>query len=82
MAKTLFFGKDLFLSYNTFVKKLTTVEAAEILGISRVRVFQLIKSGKLPAEKVGRDLFIKEKDLELVKERKAGRPPKVKKEKK
>jgi excisionase family DNA binding protein len=76
MAKTLFFGKGLFLSYNAFVKKLTTVEAAEILGISRVRVFQLIQSERLPAEKVGRDWIIKEKDLELVKERKVGRPRK------
>lgn len=70
------------MSYNAFVKNLTTVEVAEILGISRVRVFQLIRSEKLPAEKIGRDWLIKEKDLDLVKVRKAGRPPKEKKENK
>lgn len=57
-------------------KKLTTKEAANILGISDARVRQLVLSGKLPAQKFGRDLQIDEKDLEKVKERKAGRPKK------
>jgi excisionase family DNA binding protein len=41
----------------------STTEAAKILGISRVAVFQQIKSGRLPAEKVGRNYLIKREDL-------------------
>lgn len=55
-----------------------TKEASEKLGISQQRVQALIKSGKLPAEKVGRDWLINEADLEKVSERKAGRPAKAK----
>jgi excisionase family DNA binding protein len=57
-------------------KKLTTNEAAQVLGISTARVRQLVLSGKLPAEKFGRDLMIDEVDLEAVKDRKPGRPSK------
>jgi excisionase family DNA binding protein len=62
-------------------KKLTTKEAAQILGVSDARVRQLVLSGKLPAEKFGRDLMIDEADLEAVKERKPGRPSKSNKTK-
>jgi excisionase family DNA binding protein len=55
-----------------------TKEASERLGISQQRVQALIKSGQLPAEKVGRDWLIKDDDLALVSERKAGRPRKTK----
>lgn len=55
-----------------------TKEASERLEISQKRVQALIKNGQLPAEKVGRDWLIKESDLELVKERKVGRPKKKK----
>lgn len=61
-------------------RKLTTKEAAQRLGISDARVRQLVLSGKLPAQKFGRDLQIDEKDLEKVKERKAGRPKKQEKD--
>jgi excisionase family DNA binding protein len=57
-------------------KLLTTQQAAEKLGISDARVRQLILEGRLPAEKLGRDLFIKESDLKLVSDRKTGRPRK------
>lgn len=57
-------------------KKLTTKEAAKILGVTDVRVRQLVLSGKLPAEKFGRDLMIDEEDLEAIKDRKPGRPSK------
>jgi excisionase family DNA binding protein len=60
-------------------KTLTTKEAAEILNVSTARVRQMVLSGRLPAEKFGRDLLIHEKDLALVKDRKTGRPPKVEK---
>ncbi len=64
---------------------LTTNEVAEKLGVSVGRVRQMVADGQLPATKVGRDNFIKETDLKLVKERKVGRPkgysPKSKDEK-
>jgi excisionase family DNA binding protein len=62
------------------MKLLTTKEAAARLGISVMRVQQLIWEGRLPAEKMGRDYFIKEDDLKLVAERKPGRPRKAQSE--
>lgn len=58
---------------------LTTLEAADSLGITARRVRALIQSGQLPAEKKGRDYLIAEKDLKLVKDRKPGRPKLAKK---
>ena len=55
---------------------LTTTQAARILGVSPSRVRQLILANRLPATKIGRDLFVKEHDLVLVKNRKHGRPKK------
>lgn len=61
---------------------LTTRQAAEKLGVSIGRVQQLVAEERLPSVKVGRDRFILEKDLDIVRERKrTGRPPKVKNEK-
>jgi excisionase family DNA binding protein len=60
---------------------LTTRESAKILGISDARVRQLIYAGRLPSEKIGQMNLIKKEDLELVRERKVGRPAKVKSEK-
>ncbi len=54
---------------------LTTKEVAERLGVTVPRVHTFIKEGRLPAEKMGRDFFIKEADLKLVADRKTGRPP-------
>lgn len=64
-------------------KWLTTKEAAERVGLTYVRINQLIKSGELPAEKRGRDYFVKESDVERLKDRpeRRGRPPKSKAEK-
>lgn len=62
------------------MKLLTTKETAERLGVSVARIHQLISEGRLPAEKMGRDYFIKEDDLKLVEDRKPGRPPKAKAE--
>ncbi|MGH9822746.1 MAG: helix-turn-helix domain-containing protein [Blastocatellia bacterium] len=53
---------------------LTTGEAAEKLGISKRRVQQLVKSGRLPARMFGGSLMILEDDLSLVANRKTGRP--------
>lgn len=44
-------------------KYISTTEAAELMGISRVAVFKQIKSGKLRAEKVGRNYVIDRNDL-------------------
>jgi excisionase family DNA binding protein len=58
------------------MKLLGTKEASERLAISQQRIQALIKIGKLPAEKVGRDWLIKEADLERVRNRQIGRPKK------
>ena len=63
------------------MKPLTTKEAAARLGVSVLRVQQLIWGGRLPAEKIGRDYMIKEDDLKLVADRKPGRPRKNQAEK-
>jgi excisionase family DNA binding protein len=55
---------------------LTTREAAEILKISDARIRQLIYSGRLPSQKIGQMNLIKKADLELIKDRKTGRPKK------
>lgn len=44
-------------------KYLSTSEVAKILGISRVAVFQKIKAGLIPAEKIGRNYAVKAEDL-------------------
>ncbi len=44
-------------------KYLSTSEVATILGISRVAVFQKIKAGLIPAEKIGRNYAVKVGDL-------------------
>jgi excisionase family DNA binding protein len=53
-----------------------TKQAAEILGVNDSRVRQLILAGRLPAQKVGRDWVIFEKDLKKVAGRIHGRPRK------
>jgi excisionase family DNA binding protein len=60
------------------METLTTKEAAERLGVTVPRVHALIRTGRLPAEKRGRDVFIKESDLKLVEHRPIGRPPDTK----
>lgn len=56
------------------VKLLTTKDAAKRLGVSDGRVRAMILAGHSPAEKFGRAHLIREQDLELVKNRKPGRP--------
>lgn len=58
------------------VNLLSVRQAAELLGVNRQRVQQLIEAGRLPAEKVGSYYAIRQEDLKLVKERKPGRPSK------
>jgi len=42
---------------------ISTIEAAEILGLTRIQVFRLVKAGKIPAIKIGRNFAIKKSDL-------------------
>lgn len=56
------------------MKLLSATEAAERLGVTANRVRALIAAKRLPAQKVGRDYVIQERDLALVAERKPGRP--------
>jgi len=55
---------------------ITTKEAAQKLEVSEGRIRQLVAEGRLPAVKVGQTNLVKESDLELVKDRKTGRPKK------
>lgn len=55
---------------------LTTSEVAARLGVTMKRVQAMIRDERLPAEKRGRDYFIREADLKLVEDRKPGRPRK------
>lgn len=57
---------------------ISTREAAAKLGVSMLRVQQLIRAERLPAKKIGRDYVISEADLRLVENRKPGRPAKKK----
>ncbi len=41
----------------------TTKEISELLGVSRVTVFKQIKSGKIKAQKVGRNYIILKEDM-------------------
>ncbi len=58
------------------VDLLTVKEAAELLEVTVGRVHQLINEERLPAEKLGSQYVIKKCDLDLVKDRVVGRPPK------
>jgi excisionase family DNA binding protein len=60
-------AKDVYISVS---------EAAKILKISRQRVLQLIKEGRLTATKVANAYLIQRADLAAVENRKPGRPRK------
>ncbi len=53
---------------------LTVRGVSERLNISVWRVHQLIKAGRLPAEKLGSQYVVRTGDLKLVEVRKNGRP--------
>lgn len=59
---------------NQGAKMIATKAAARELGITVQRVRVLIREGRLPAQKLGRDWIIRWADLDLVRERKPGRP--------
>jgi excisionase family DNA binding protein len=58
------------------MKLINTKKASKLLGVNVQRVRQLIAAGRLPAQKVGRDWVIRERDLSKVADRKHGRPRK------
>jgi excisionase family DNA binding protein len=59
-------------------KRLLSVnEAASLLRISPARVRALIGAGRLPAEKVGWAWIIRPANLEKIRVRTVGRPPKA-----
>jgi excisionase family DNA binding protein len=73
-----------FQNINRPMNLITTKSAAEILGVTPVRVRQLIQQGQLAAEKHGRDhLLQKEKVQQFNRHgrRPGGRPPKITKRK-
>lgn len=57
---------------------ISTTEAATRLGISSRRVVALIKSGRLPSQRIGRIHLVKPDDLSLIEDRPPGRPAKQK----
>lgn len=59
-------------------KPISVTEAAAELGIGRRRVLALITAKRLPAVKVGQQFIIRPADLDKVRDRRPGRPPKVK----
>jgi len=61
------------------MKIITTAEAAKRLGVTANRVRAMIRAKRLKAFKYGREWLIDPKDLDAVKERKVGRPRKLRK---
>ena len=62
------------------MRKLTTKELAFEVGLTYVRINQMIQSGVIEAEKIGRDYIIEEKYIQIIKNRpeRRGRKPKNK----
>jgi excisionase family DNA binding protein len=58
--------------------RVTTKEAARILGVTDGRVRQMILKGQLRAKRFGRALTLSRSDVESLRGRKAGRPKKGK----
>jgi excisionase family DNA binding protein len=56
--------------------RVTTKEAARILGVTDGRVRQMILKGQLRAKRFGRALTLSRRDVESIRGRKAGRPKK------
>ena len=85
LSRYSFENNSTFAEYFNLVYKMTvsdlitTKEAADNLGVTMRRVTALIAEGRLPSQQIGREHLIKKTDLELVRERKTGRPKKEKK---
>lgn len=57
---------------------ISTTEAATRLGVSSRRVIALIRSGRLPSQRIGRIHLVKPDDLKPLETRPPGRPAKGK----
>ena len=51
----------------------TKAQAAAMLNVNRLTIWRWVKTGKLKAEKVGRELLIKRDDLSQLTKNKTGR---------
>lgn len=62
-------------------RKLTTSELAETVGLTDIRIRQMILNGEIKAERFGRAYMIDAKYIEIIKSRpeRRGRPQKEKK---
>lgn len=58
---------------------LSVKQAAAELGVTCPRIIQLITHGRLKATRLGREWMIAPKDLDGVRNRPTGRPPKARK---
>ena len=58
----------------TKIDAINTTEAGKYLGVTRVWIRVLIRQGRLPAVKIGRDWVIQEADLAALPPRHLGRP--------
>ncbi|SRR6266496_2828766 len=74
LANTIAGALGFVLNRHAMPDLLTTEQAGKRLGVNASRVRQFILEGRLPAIKLGRDNLIREEDLTLVHDRKAGRP--------
>ncbi len=57
--------------------EMSIAEAAKRINISRQRLTLLVKQGRVPARKFGKQYLIRAVDLNTISERKAGRPKKL-----
>ena len=48
-------------------KKLSVTEAARYMGVSKQRISQLVKAGRIPAKRIGRVVVIDSDDLDDLK---------------
>ena len=55
-------------------KVITTTDAAERLGVTRRRVLQYIKEGRVRADKMGRDYMVDLESVEEFRPRPTGNP--------
>lgn len=53
---------------------LTTLEAAERIGVSRARVLQLIAEGQLPARRLGSQWVVRAQDVDAFERQPVGYP--------
>ena len=54
----------------------TKSQAARLLGVNSLTIWRWIRAGKLPAEKVGREVLIRRDDLTGLTKSQRGRKPK------